>query len=63
MAPSVADEPGLREVWARYERAAVSPGAVMAMMKMVYAIDLRDLLPMIRVPTLVIHRGTPADPA
>ena len=56
MAPSVADEPGLREVWARYERAAVSPGAVMAMMQMVYAIDLRDVLPMIRVPTLVIHR-------
>ena len=28
----------------------------MAMMKMVYAIDIRDLLPMIRVPTLVISR-------
>ena len=56
MAPSAADEPGFREIWARYERAAVSPGAVMAMMKMVYAIDLRDLLPMIRVPTLVISR-------
>ena len=56
MAPSVADEPGFREIWARYERAAVSPGAVMAMMKMVYAIDMRDVLPMIRVPTLVIGR-------
>ncbi len=33
------------------------PGAVMAMMKMVYAIDIRDLLPMIRVPTLVISRA------
>ncbi len=56
MAPSVADDRGMREVWARYERAAVSPGAVLAMMKMVYAVDFRDLLPMIRVPTLVIHR-------
>ena len=56
MAPSVANEPGLREVFARYERAAVSPGAVVAMMKMVYAVDLRNFLPMIRVPTLVIHR-------
>jgi class 3 adenylate cyclase len=56
MAPSLANEPGLRDVFARYERSAVSPGAVMAMMKMVYAIDLHDLLPMIRVPTLVVHR-------
>jgi class 3 adenylate cyclase len=56
MAPSAAAEPGFREVWARYERAAASPGAVMAMMKMVYDVDLRDILPMIRVPTLVIHR-------
>jgi class 3 adenylate cyclase/pimeloyl-ACP methyl ester carboxylesterase len=56
MAPSVADDPGFREIWARYERSAVSPGAVMAMMRLVYELDLRDLLPMIRVPTLVIHR-------
>ena len=46
-----------REVFARYERAAVSPGAVQAMMRMVYEVDLRDVLPMIRVPTLVLHRA------
>jgi class 3 adenylate cyclase len=56
MAPSVADDPALREVWARYERSAVSPSAVLAMMRMVYSIDLRDLLPPIRVPTLIVHR-------
>jgi class 3 adenylate cyclase/esterase/lipase len=56
MAPSAADDPSFRDMWARYERAAVSPGAVQAMMKMVYAVDLRSLLPMIRVPTLVLHR-------
>jgi pimeloyl-ACP methyl ester carboxylesterase len=56
MAPTAAEEPGLQEVFARYERASVSPGAVLAMMRWVYAIDLRDILPMIRVPTLVLHR-------
>jgi class 3 adenylate cyclase len=56
MAPSVADDQLLREVFAKYERAAVSPGAVQAMMRMVYQIDLRGVLPMIRVPTLVLHR-------
>ena len=56
MAPTAAEEPGLRDVFARYERAAVSPGAVLAMMSMVYAADVRGLLPNIRVPTLVIHR-------
>jgi len=56
MAPTAADDPGLNQVWARYERAAVSPGAVLAMMRMVYDLDLRGLLPSIHVPTLVIHR-------
>ncbi len=56
MAPTVAGDPLFREVFARYERAAVSPGAVRAMMRMVYEVDLRDVLPMIRVPTLVLHR-------
>src|SRR5262249_37760909 len=56
MAPTAGAVPGLRETWARYERSAASPGAVRSIMRMVYDIDLRDLLPAIRVPTLVLHR-------
>jgi class 3 adenylate cyclase len=56
MAPTAADQPGLLGPWAKYERASVSPGAVVAMMKMVYELDLRPVLSMIRVPTLVLHR-------
>jgi class 3 adenylate cyclase len=38
-----------------YSRMAASPGAVLTMQKMNGEIDVRDLLPAIRVPTLVIH--------
>jgi class 3 adenylate cyclase len=55
--PSVADDPGLRRAWARYERQATSPGAQIATVRMIYESDVRDLLPTIQVPTLVIHRA------
>lgn len=42
--------------WARYERLSVSPSAAVALVRMNAAIDVRSVLPSIRVPTLVIHR-------
>jgi class 3 adenylate cyclase len=56
-APSVAADDRLRRAWARYERQAASPGATIAAVRMLYASDVRDILPAIRVPTLVIHRA------
>jgi class 3 adenylate cyclase len=56
MAPSAAGDPSLRERWARYERQSASPAAAYAMVRMMYEADLRQVLPVIRVPTLVIHR-------
>jgi class 3 adenylate cyclase len=56
-APSMANTPALPEAWARYERAAASPGSVKAMLHMIYGTDVRQVLPTIRVPTLVIGRG------
>jgi class 3 adenylate cyclase len=56
-APSVADDDHLRRVWARYERQATSPGSMIATVRMLYESDVRDVLPAIRVPTLVIHRA------
>src|SRR5438045_6717850 len=56
-APSMADNTEFREWWATYLRMGASPGAAVALTKMNAEIDVRDVLPTIRVPTLVIHRS------
>jgi class 3 adenylate cyclase len=40
----------------RLERATASPGAILALLRANYEIDVRHLLPAIRVPTLILHR-------
>jgi class 3 adenylate cyclase/pimeloyl-ACP methyl ester carboxylesterase len=55
-APSLADDPGYRESWRTFIRHAASPGAALAMLRMNSQIDVRDVLPSIRVPTLVLYR-------
>jgi class 3 adenylate cyclase len=56
-APSVAGDERFRRVWARYERQATSPGATIATVRLLYASDVRPVLPSIRARTLVIHRA------
>jgi pimeloyl-ACP methyl ester carboxylesterase len=55
-APSMAHDHAFRDWWAAYLRMGASPGAAVALTQMNAAIDIRDVLPSIRVPTLVIHR-------
>jgi pimeloyl-ACP methyl ester carboxylesterase/DNA-binding winged helix-turn-helix (wHTH) protein len=55
-APTMAADPAFREWWASYLRMGASPGAAVALTRMNAAIDIRDVLPSIRVPTLVLHR-------
>jgi class 3 adenylate cyclase len=55
-APSIANDERLRRAWARYERSATTPGSTKAIVRLIYESDVRDVLPAIRVPTLVIHR-------
>ena len=55
-APSVADDDHARQQVAAYMRAAASPGAVNAVMQMNREIDVRNVLPTVRVPTLIAHR-------
>jgi pimeloyl-ACP methyl ester carboxylesterase/DNA-binding winged helix-turn-helix (wHTH) protein/class 3 adenylate cyclase len=55
-APSVATDPQFREWWATYLRMGASPGAALALTQMNAEIDVRPVLPTIRVPTMVIHR-------
>lgn len=45
-----------RRVSARFERQSASPSAVMTIRRMNREIDVRHVLPVIRVPTLVMHR-------
>jgi pimeloyl-ACP methyl ester carboxylesterase len=40
----------------RYQRLAMPPGAAVVMFRWVLSIDVRDVLPNISTPTLVLHR-------
>jgi pimeloyl-ACP methyl ester carboxylesterase/class 3 adenylate cyclase len=55
-APGRANDPAFRDWWSTYLRMGASPGAALALTEMNAAIDMRDLLPAIRVPTLIVHR-------
>ncbi len=55
-APSVAGDERFRQWWATYLRMGASPGAALALTQMNAEIDVRQVLPSIRVPTLVLHR-------
>ncbi len=55
-APSRADDPAFRQWWSAYLRLGASPGAALALTQMNAEIDVRDVLPLVRVPTLVLHR-------
>ena len=54
--PSKASDEVLRAGWARWERQGGSPSTAIALTRMNYEIDVRHILPAIRVPTLVLHR-------
>jgi DNA-binding SARP family transcriptional activator/pimeloyl-ACP methyl ester carboxylesterase len=56
--PSRAGSPQARQLIGRFERMAISPGTFQHMLAMIRDIDVRDVLPAIHVPTLVIqHLG------
>jgi pimeloyl-ACP methyl ester carboxylesterase len=55
-APSIAQDEQRASAAAAYFRAAASPGAALAVMTMNREIDVRDILPSVRVPTLILHR-------
>ena len=56
VAPSQADDPAFRAWFGTFLRLGASPGAFVALDRMNAAIDVRHVLPAIRVPTLVLHR-------
>ncbi|HEV8651584.1 MAG TPA: adenylate/guanylate cyclase domain-containing protein [Actinomycetes bacterium] len=61
LAPSVAGDERFRRWWATYLRQGASPKAALTLAKMNTQIDLRAILPTIRVPTLILHRSGDRD--
>jgi DNA-binding CsgD family transcriptional regulator/class 3 adenylate cyclase len=55
-APSVAHDEHFARWWATYVRMSASPGAALAVARMNNQLDIRPLLPAVRVPTLIVHR-------
>ncbi|MFL5909488.1 MAG: adenylate/guanylate cyclase domain-containing protein [Gaiellaceae bacterium] len=56
VAPSRADDPATRSFFARMERATASPGTLASMVQMFLDIDVREIVPSVHVPALVLHR-------
>ena len=55
-APSRMHDPAFRDWWSTYLRMGASPGAALALTRMNAEIDVRHVLPTMRVPTLILHR-------
>jgi pimeloyl-ACP methyl ester carboxylesterase len=55
LAPTLTEDPIFRRWWARFLRLSESPAEAIALRKMNSEIDIRKILPTIRVPTLIIH--------
>ena len=61
LAPSASNDRRLQDWFSRYLRASASPGAAVALLRMNSVLDIRAILPTIRVPTLVMHRTDDRD--
>jgi class 3 adenylate cyclase len=55
VAPSQAHDPQVRRIAAKFLRGAATPRAVAAQLRYLWGLDARAVLPLIRVPTLVLH--------
>jgi pimeloyl-ACP methyl ester carboxylesterase len=50
------EDEAFRRWWGRYERASASPGLAVSALRLDSELDMREVLPAIHVPTLLIHR-------
>ena len=55
LAPEESGDPALRRSYGEYESLSESPGMAVAMIRMLYESDVRQVLPSVRVPTLIIN--------
>ena len=61
LAPSTSADPEVKRWWRRWARISASPGAIQALRVLNTDIDVRHVLPAIRVPTRVLHRVDDTD--
>ncbi len=54
--PSFADNENVKQMWARYQRTGASPGMARSLIESLLRLDIRDILPTIQIPTLILHR-------
>jgi class 3 adenylate cyclase len=54
--PSQADDPEARAFYGRLERASASPGMLAALAQMFIDLDVREIVPSVHAPTLILHR-------
>jgi len=57
IAPSISEDEEARRWFGRLCRQTASPGMLGAMVRVIQGIDVRAVLPTIKVPTLVLHRS------
>jgi class 3 adenylate cyclase len=57
LAPSLGEDEGYRTWFARLLRLSASPRMALALLRMNAEIDVRAVLPIVRTPTLVLHRS------
>jgi class 3 adenylate cyclase len=55
-APSVADDPSVREFFGRLQRSTASPGMITGLVQMFLDLDVRHVVPSVHAPVLVLHR-------
>lgn len=55
LGPSVAANPGMTDWYSRLERFTASPGTALAKMRTILELDVREVLPLVTCPTLVIQ--------
>lgn len=53
--PSILSNPVKSEWWAQFLRRSTSPGAAITQIRMNWDSDVRNLLPLVQAPTLVLH--------
>ncbi|HUO74868.1 MAG TPA: adenylate/guanylate cyclase domain-containing protein [Solirubrobacteraceae bacterium] len=56
LAPSLARDGNFRQWWGKFERHSVRPGMVGPIFETINQIDVRAVLPAIRLPALIVHR-------
>ena len=58
--PSLAADPNMIPMLAKFERLSSSPGAIRTLLELNSQIDVTSILPAVQIPTLVLHRKTDA---